>query len=138
MFEKLLKIFLTLCIVLSSLQLSAQYAQELRANLAANNSKTIDIPAGGLQALSATWAADQQPTQLQYRYAKRNNSLTKWMNWSLENEANVPAASLLTLPGYVRRVEVKLTSNYEVNVRALTYEKATASKKLLTALEANT
>ncbi|MFK8056886.1 MAG: N-acetylmuramoyl-L-alanine amidase [Saprospiraceae bacterium] len=128
---------LTLCIALCSLELSAQYAQELRANLVANSSKNLDVPAGGLQAFTAEWTADQHPTQLQYRYAKRDKSMSSWMNWSLDNEAGTPAASLLTLPGHVRRIEVKSTSNYNVTVRALTYNDADQSAKTFSALEAN-
>lgn len=136
MFELPRKIILSLCLALCSLHLGAQVSQELRVNVAANKSKIIDVPAGGLQALTAAWASDQQPAQLQYRYAKRNKSMSPWTDWSLENEANVPAASLLTLPGHVRRIEVKLTSDFAVNVRALTYSKANPSKLLLTSLEA--
>ena len=138
MLNKSLLTFLSLWLVLGSTQLTAQYAQEFKVSLAANKSKIIDVPIGGLQALTAEWASNnQRPTTLQYRYAKRNKSLTVWTNWSLDNEAGVPAASLLTLPGYVRRIEVKSTSEFDVTVRALTYDEGNQASKQFSALEAN-
>jgi len=127
--------FLTLCLAIISGELNAQYTQEARVNLGANKSKNIDLPASGLQALTASWEVNEQPTQLQYRYAKRNKSMSAWLTWSLQNEASAPSASLLTLPGYVRRVEVRSKSNFEVKIKALTYASANALSKQFSALE---
>ncbi len=139
MLHKSLFTFLSLWLAIGTLQLSAQYAQELQVNLAANKSKIINVPAGGLQALTAEWASNtQRPTTIQYRYAKRNKSLTPWIDWSLDNESSAAAASLLTLPGYVRRVEVKSNSEFDLKVRVLTYNEQNQTLKHFSALEANT
>ena len=131
-------LLLTVCLALCSFELSAQYAQELRVNIAANKSRIINFPAGGLQALTAAWAPNQQPENLQYRYAQRDNRLSSWMDWSLQNEANLPTSSLLTLPGYVRRVEIKLTSEAGITVNAFTYNETDSQAKNISSLEAKT
>jgi hypothetical protein len=138
MLNKSLLTLLSVWLVLCCTQVTAQYAQEFKVNLAANKSKIINVPVGGLQALTAEWKSSiQRPTTLQYRYAKRNKSLTAWTNWSLENEAGASAASLLTLPGHVRRIEVKSTSEFDVTIRALTYNETEQGSKRFSALEAN-
>ena len=103
--------------------LTAQVQHRQTGSLPAGSSvvKRLELPASGLQALTATWATAEYPDELHYRVIGSDQRFGPWQPWSLHSEGNPDAASLLLLPGATRRVEVRASGLGAIRVTAVGY-----------------